>query len=133
MPPTSREAVRVWLVVRGPKPGPLFLSRSPAKHRDGRLVTRGVYRIIRNLGAAVGAHVRPHGLRHTAITQAIDAVAQKGLSIDVVRQFSRHRDIGTLMIYRDLHEKRQASIAAWVSEQLTVTAGGVAVSANAGE
>ena len=33
----------------------------------------------------------------------------------MVRQFSRHRHIGTLMIYRDLHENKQAAIAEWVS------------------
>ena len=120
MPHTSRDAARAWLHVRGTKPGPLFLSLSPANWH-GRLVTRGVYRIIRDLGAAAGVHVRPHGIRHTAITQAIDVAARKGLSIDVVRQFSRHRSLGTLMIYRDLHENKQATIAAWVSEQLTNT------------
>ena len=43
---------------------------------------------------------------------ASDSVARppkKGMSIDVVRQFSRHRSLGTLMIYRDLHENRQAT------------------------
>lgn len=114
MPLASRAAVRAWLEVRGPKPGPLFLSLSRANWH-GRLVTRGIYRIIRDLGAAAGVHVRPHGLRHTAITQAIDAAARNGLSIDVVRQFSRHRSLGTLMVYRDLHENKQATIAEWVS------------------
>ena len=71
--------------------------------------------VERDLGAAAGVHVRPHGIRHTAITQAIDIAARKGLSIDVVRQFSRHRSIGTLMIYRDQHENKQAAIAEWVS------------------
>ncbi len=75
-------------------------------------------RVLRNLGATVGAHVRPHGLRHAAITQAIDAAARKGLSIDEVRQFSRHKGIGTLLIYRDLRENKQGTIAAWVSEKL---------------
>lgn len=126
MPETSQEAVGAWLRVRGTKPGPLFLSLSPANRR-GRLVTRGVYRIIRNLGAAAGAHVRPHGIRHTAITQAIDAAAQHGVSIDVVRQFSRHRGIGTLLIYRDMHENKQATIAEWVSEQIPATNGGAAI------
>ena len=73
------------------------------------------YRIIRDLGAAAGVHVRPHGIRHTAITQAIDAAAKQGLSIDVVRQFSRHRNISTLLIYRDELENKQAAIAELVS------------------
>jgi integrase/recombinase XerC len=114
MPQTSREAVRAWLTVRGTKPGPLFVSLSP-RNRHGRLVTRGVYRIIRDLGAAAGVHVRPHGIRHTAITQAIDAAAKQGLSIDVVRHFSRHRSISTLLIYRDELENRQAALAELVS------------------
>jgi integrase/recombinase XerC len=118
MPPTSRDAVRAWLQVRGAKPGPLLLSLSRANFH-GRLVTRGVYRIIRDLGATVGVHVRPHGIRHTAITQAIDLAAKNGLSIDVVRHFSRHRTLGTLMVYRDELGNKQKDIAAWVAERLT--------------
>jgi integrase/recombinase XerC len=119
MPNTSREAVKAWLQERGSKPGPLLLSLSPANWH-GRLVTRGVYRIIRDLGAAAGVHVRPHGLRHTAITTAIDAAAAHGHSIDLVRQFSRHRSLNTLMVYRDIHEseRTQAMFATFVSQQL---------------
>jgi integrase len=105
MPQTSLNAVRAWLAVRGTKPGPLFLSFSRYNHH-GRLVTRGVYRIFRDLGAAVGVQVWPHGLGHTAITTAIDAAAKHGHSIDLVRQFSRHRSLTTLMIYRDVHESK---------------------------
>jgi len=32
-----------------------------------------------------------------------------------VRQFSRHQSLTTLMIYRDLHDNKQAAIAEWVS------------------
>ena len=123
MPQASRDAVKAWLAVRGTKPGPLFLSYSPA-NRYGRLVTRGVYRIIRDLGAAAGVHVRPHGLRHTAITQAIDLAATNSMSLDLVRQFSRHRSLNTLLIYRDLHESKrtQETFARLVSEQLATAA-----------
>ncbi len=34
---------------------------------------------------------------HTAITQAIDAAAREGVSIDTVRQFSRHKGIGSAL------------------------------------
>jgi integrase/recombinase XerC len=122
MPPTSVDAIREWLRVRGSKPGPLFLSYANC-NRQGRLVTRGVYRIIRDLGAAAGMHVRPHGLRHTAITQAIDLAAKNGLSIDLVRQFSRHRSLNTLMIYRDLHDSKQGLLAGWVAAQVPQPSG----------
>jgi integrase/recombinase XerC len=62
--------------------------------------------------------VRPHGLRHASITQAIDLAAKNGLSIDVVRHFSRHRSLATLMVYRDELENKQQQNAAWVSGRL---------------
>jgi hypothetical protein len=37
------------------------------------------------------------------------------LSIDLVRQFSRHKSIGTLLVYRDEHENKQGEIAGWVA------------------
>ena len=65
MPATSREAVAAWLTTRGKEKCPLFLSLS-MNNRRGRLCTRGVYRIIRDLGAAAGVQVRPHGIRPVA-------------------------------------------------------------------
>ena len=47
-------------------------------------------------------HLRPHGIRHTAITQAIDLAGKNGLSTDVIRHFSRHRSLAMLMVYRDV-------------------------------
>ncbi len=119
MPEPSRDAVKAWLAVGGKKPGPLLLSYANCNAR-GRLVTRGIYRVVRDLGAAVGAQVWPHCLRHTAITQAIDLAAANHMSIDLVRQFSRHRALATLMTYRDLHEseRTQEKFAKLVSEQL---------------
>jgi integrase/recombinase XerC len=39
----------------------------------------------------------PHGLRHQAITRALDL----GRDLRDVAKFSRHRDVRTLMIYDD--------------------------------
>ena len=123
LPPSSREAVAAWLAVRGKDKGPLFLSFGRSNQR-GRLSSGGVQQIIRTLGAAVGMKVWPHGLRHTAITQAIDIAATHGLSIDLVRQFSRHRTLQTLLVYRDQHENKQHAFAEWVSETLATGAEG---------
>lgn len=117
LPPATVSAVRAWLAVRGLEKGPLLCSFSRANPR-GRLSRGGVYRVIRDLGAQAGTQVRPHGLRHTAITQAIDLAAAHGLSIDVVRQFSRHKNIATLLVYRDQHENAQPEFARWVSESV---------------
>jgi integrase len=57
----------------------LFQSRGQrGKHLDGRLEVRSVLRIVREIGRRAGLHVWCHGLRHTAITMAIEKGQQGG-------------------------------------------------------
>jgi integrase len=100
------EALRRYLTHRGPQAGPLFQTRGQrGKARDGRLETRSVLRIVRELGQRVGLHVWPHALRHSSITQAATLGAAQGLGLDKIRAHSRHRSIATLMIYIDEHDR----------------------------
>ena len=46
----------------------------------------------------LGLKVWPHGLRHAAITEALDLT---GGDVRKVQRFSRHRDLQTLTIYDD--------------------------------
>jgi integrase/recombinase XerC len=102
LPSAAIDAIRRYLPYRGAGPGPLFQSRGErGKHRDGRLETRSVLRIVRELGQRVGLHVWCHGLRHTAITTAIEKGQQAGVGLDQIRAFSRHRSLATMLIYRD--------------------------------
>jgi integrase/recombinase XerC len=101
-------AIRKYLTHRGSQAGPLFLTRGQrGKNRDGRLETRSVLRIIRELGQRVGLHVWCHSLRHTSITQAAELGQKAGLGLDKIRAHSRHRTIATLMIYIDQHDREQ--------------------------
>lgn len=124
LPGPTIDALRAWLTHRGHQPGPLLLSFSnrPAAENQ-RLCTRGAYRIIRNLGAAVGIHLHPHALRHSAITQAVEAATRAGLSLDQVRDFSRHKNISTLLIYRDQLTNEQGRLAELVAKQVQRHAG----------
>src|SRR5262249_58068958 len=73
LPGPTREALAAWLAVRGSQPGPLFTSYDRAGKGSGRLTGSAVYTIVRRLGAQAGlGQVRPHGLRHAAITAALD-------------------------------------------------------------
>jgi integrase/recombinase XerC len=54
--------------------------------------------MIRGLGADLGIKVWPHGLRHAAITEALDLT---GGDVRKVKRFSRHRDLQTLVVYDD--------------------------------
>jgi integrase len=123
LPTLVIEAMRRYLKYRGSVAGPLFLTRTqrPGKNRDGRLETRSVLRIVRELGQRVGLHLWPHALRHTAITHAAELGQQAGLGLDKIRAFSRHRTIATLMIYVDAHdqEQTQRTLSELVATSLT--------------
>lgn len=96
LPEPTLDALRAWLETRGDDGGPLFVDLS-RRGRGGRLSSTSVYRLIRRLGAAVGVKARPHGLRHTAITAALDLTGD----LRAVQRFSRHRDVRVLTAYDD--------------------------------
>jgi len=97
LPPETQDALRGWLSVRGDTPGPLFLNFDRAK-KGRRLTGAGLYALVRKLGQSGGADVWPHGLRHAAITEALDLTEG---DVRAVQRFSRHRDVRVLTIYDD--------------------------------
>jgi integrase/recombinase XerC len=121
LPAVVRDAIGRYLKHRGTAAGPLFLSRgTSARARDGRLETRSVLRIVRDLGRRVGLHVWCHALRHASITAALAAAAKAGIGLDKVKAHSRHAAIGTLLIYADDHDRTetQRSLADLVAGSL---------------
>jgi integrase/recombinase XerC len=97
LPKEAKAALEAWLELRGNYPGPLFIALD-AVNSGHRLTGSSVYAIVRRLGDAIGARARPHGLRHTGITTALER-----LNGDVRKaaKFSRHKNVQTLMIYDD--------------------------------
>ena len=114
LPGPTKEAIRQWLEARGMEPGPLFTNLDRAG-KGCRLTGTSLYRIVRRLGEKVGLRVRPHGLRHTAITEACKLAQAKGLGLEEVLDFSRHRDVKVLMVYRDLERDVRGQLAALVA------------------
>jgi integrase/recombinase XerC len=117
LPEPTQAALRAWLTVRGGHPGPVFTHFDRARKGSGRLTGTSLYRIVRTLGAQVGFTVRPHGLRHTAITEACKAAQAHGIALEEVLDFSRHTDVKVLMIYRDRERNVQGTLAALVAAQ----------------
>ena len=107
-------ALEAWVKVRGIEPGPLFLNMDRAKKGLG-LSDTSIYRLIRSLGKKVGKEMRPHGIRHTSITEACKTAAKAKIPFEEVIQFSRHKDVRTLMVYRDNDEDTQGKISALVA------------------
>ena len=72
LPFETKAAIEAWLIIRGQGTGPLFHSLDRARKGNGRLTGPGLYDMVRKLGAKAGLRVWPHGLRHAAITAALD-------------------------------------------------------------
>lgn len=99
VPDETIEAVEAWLVVRGSEPGPLFTSRAIGRRRaDGRLAESSVWAILKRLGDSIGIKVRPHGLRHAAITEILEIT---GGDIRSAQKFAGHASPNTTTKYDD--------------------------------
>lgn len=98
VPAPTRAALEAWLAYRGVEPGALFVALDSAA-AGVRLTGRSVARIVAAAGAVAGVGaVRPHGLRHAAITEMLE---QTGGNVARVQRFSRHRDVRTVETYND--------------------------------
>jgi integrase/recombinase XerC len=113
VPDATRDAINAWVKFRGERPGPLFTSFDRAGKGDGRLTGRSVARITNQKGGC-----SPHALRHTAITTAIELAAGIGVEFTECRQFSGHRHVDTLLIYRDEVRNTQGQLADAVAARM---------------
>jgi integrase/recombinase XerC len=122
MPPSVTESLRAWIAIRGDWPGPLFVrldrcavSRGGLEGR-ARLTDRSVGNIVPAVGHRAGLvrRVRPHGLRHEAITAALDAT---GGDVRRVQKFSRHSRVETLLRYDDRRKDDAGEIARLIDEE----------------
>lgn len=114
LPKTTKQALDMWLAARGQQPGPLFFPFSGKGTGVFRLSETSIYRIVEGLGKKVGVKARPHGLRHAAITEALDKT--KG-DIRKVMSFSRHKKPETVMLYDDNRKDFGGEVAEMVSGQ----------------
>ena len=81
-----------------------------ARRSDGceRLGGHGIWEITARYGQQVlGKALRPHQIRHTAITAALDA---SGGDMRAAQRLSRHKDIRTLQLYDDNREDLQGKM-----------------------
>lgn len=93
---TTVRSLREYLAVRGPGPTDhVFLYRNQPISKD---LVRGR---LKAAGDAVGVHVYPHRLRHTAATQLLNA----GCRITSIQKFLGHKEVSTTMIYARVHDQ----------------------------
>src|SRR4051812_9466061 len=113
LPEPTRAALATWLEARDSEPGPLFINFDRAG-KGHRLTGTAVYHIVGRLGTKAGLTVRPQGLRHLAITTALDRT--KG-DMRAVATFSRHKDLRTLSRYRDNRPDLAGKVASLVAAE----------------
>lgn len=118
LPKRTVDALRTWTEARGNQPGPLFINFHRCDAIAGtRLTTTSLYRVIRRLGADSGLRVKPHGLRHTAISTAVQRASEVGITdMSKILHFSRHKNLKTLQCYIDSHENFQGRLAEAVAK-----------------
>jgi len=117
LPEGTQKALIDWISVRGSTDGPLFLSFDRSEAPLSRITNRGMTFLIRDLGKRIGIKLHPHKLRHTAITEACKVACEVGMPIEEVLDFSRHKDLRTLLIYRDREENVQLQLSQLVSRR----------------
>lgn len=111
--------LRVHPGIRSAQPGqnvahvPLFVSLDNSTFGHS-LSNRSVNRIVSSVGASAGLHVWPHGLRHAAITEALDAT---GGDVRRAQRFARHRNPATTLRYDDNRADLAGQVADLVSKR----------------
>ena len=114
LPDPTAAALTDWLAVRGTEAGPLFTNCDRAA-KGNRLTGRSVARVLAALGDLIGLKVRPHGLRHAAVTEALDVT---GGNVRKVQKFSRHRDMRVLTLYDDNRQDFGGEVARLVAARV---------------
>lgn len=106
-------ALAGWITARTDWPGPLFVRSDRAAREPTRMTGDSINRMVKALAARCGLvrTVRAHGLRHSAITEALDG----GWDVRDVKAFSRHAKIDTVLIYDD----RRKDIGGEITQSLS--------------
>ena len=114
MPQSASAALSALIEVRGDEEGALFVNFDRA-HKSNPLNGTAIYRLVRELGGRTGLKTRPHGLRHSAITEALDLT---GGNVRSVQKYSRHSNVQTLLTYDDNRRDLAGDVAKSVSAKV---------------
>jgi integrase/recombinase XerC len=97
LPDETTATLRAWLEVRGEDEGSVFTNFD--RNTKGQpLSSSGLYKVIKALGKRAGVQVRPHGIRHAAVTTLLDLTNG---DVRTAQRFARHSSPQTTIQYDD--------------------------------
>jgi integrase/recombinase XerC len=114
VPDATARALDAWVAARGSDPGPLFFSLDK-RTRGHRLTGWSIWNMVTTLASSLGLEARPHGVRHAAITEALE---QSGGDVRAAQRFSRHARLDTLQIYDDNRQNLGGKLAAKIAANM---------------
>ena len=129
LPDATQAALERWVEIRGNHPGPLFcrIRRGDKLEVLSRLSADGYYRVLKTLACSIHVAgdrpVKPHGIRHSAITQAAKVARTNNLGLAAVMAFSDHANVATLSHYLDAEDQIQKRISELVANDAGEAAG----------
>jgi site-specific recombinase XerC len=101
-------ALRAWLAVRGPEPGPLFcaINKSGTIRHDGQLSTVAIQNTVKLCGRLAGVEISSHDFRRTVAGDLLDA----GVDLRTGMSITGHSKADTFLSYdrRDKARAREA-------------------------
>lgn len=115
VPPATALLLGAWIESRGVLPGPLF-HRCDRKQvdLDVRMTGETIRAITARLSAMAGVkRVRPHGMRHSAVTTALN----EGRHLQDVQKFGGWSTLDTLLRYEDARHDTAGEIAGMLSRR----------------
>lgn len=118
LPTPTKNALEKWLSIHSSVTDAVFYNLDNSQSHT-RLTRVGLYKVIRNIGLEVGIKTRPHGIRHLSITEACKVTQALGMPLEEVLDHSRHKNISTLMIYRDKDSNKQRVISGLIANITT--------------
>jgi integrase/recombinase XerC len=114
VPVETARVLDAWVEARGDDPGPLFESFDRRAYGH-RLTGWSIWNMVTDLARSLSTEAKPHGVRHTAITDALD---KSGGDVRAAKRFSRHARLDTLQIYDDNRQNLGGKLAAKIAADM---------------
>ena len=109
-----------YLRFRDQRKSPLFRTIDPRSKRflPHGISRRVIYDTVSRLSEKAGHKINPHALRHSNVNLVISEIAKKGLGIDYLQAWTRHKDIKELDFYFDHPDVKQKAVSSMISKDI---------------